>query len=365
MYLSHLAIDHFRNYPQVSIDLPEKGALFSGLNGSGKTNLLEAIYFLCTARSQRNASRDAMISFDSDFSYIEGTFKQKTDAVQKTNSIGFSRDKKVSMKAGGAVISSFSKWIGHCTVISFGPDDIMLVRGLPKERRMFIDLCISQIDSRYLESLINYKKNCAQRNILLSSNINDLQLDLYERNMARWGAFIFFKRQEILSFMKPYFSQFYSEICGSGESGSIEYRPSIRCDNNTLADWENVFYTGLKSTRKTDIQYGFTSIGPHRDDILLSLNGKGAKSFASQGQCSTLTLSLRMCSIICSEQYKQDTLIFLFDDALTYLDHKRTLQVFPLIEKKGQIFFTTSSSIAPFIADIPRFNIENGRVSSA
>jgi DNA replication and repair protein RecF len=362
MHLSRLSLDNFRNYRTVSLDFSPQGALFYGLNGSGKTNLLESIFFLCTARSQRQATRDEMIRFSSDYGFIEGVFSTPDGLMHKPMSIGFSQNKKVSMKADGVSIASVSQWFGHGTVIPFGPDDINLVRGLPKERRAFIDILMCQIDQEYLKNLILYKKNLAERNALLSLHIDDMQLDLYEKSMVENGALIFLKRQEIISFMKPLFAGFYKEISGNYESASIEYKPSAQCDSDTLNDWKNVFYKGLKNAKRKDIQHGFSSVGPHRDDVLVSIAGKPARMFASQGQCTSLTLSLRMCSILCGEKHKKDTMIFLFDDALTYLDKARTSRVFPLLKGKGQIFFATSSDRDVCIEDIPHFTVTDGQV---
>jgi DNA replication and repair protein RecF len=362
MHLSRLSLDNFRNYKSVSLDFPSKGALFYGKNGSGKTNLLESIFFLCTARSQRQATRDEMIRFTSDYGFIEGVFSTLDGSIQKPMSIGFSHNKKVSMMADGVSIASVSQWFGHGTVIPFGPDDINLVHGLPKERRAFIDILMCQIDSEYLKNLMLYKKNLAERNALLALHIDDMQLDVYEKPMVEHGASIFLKRQEVISFIKPLFSDFYREISGKSEPASIEYKPSVECDSNTLNDWENVFYRCLKNAHKKDAWQGFSSVGPHRDDVLVSVEGKPAKMFASRGQCATLTLSLRMCSILCGEKHKKDTMIFLFDDALNYLDKDRTSRVFPILKGKGQIFFATSSDRDICIEDIPHFTVSNGLV---
>jgi len=361
MYLSHMTLDNFRNYEQCSLTFPPEGAVLYGLNGSGKTNLLEALFFVCTARSQRQASREEMIRFASDYSYLEGTFSDSNSSAQETVSIGFSRDKKVSMKINGAPAAAFSQWLGHATVISFGPDDIQLVQGQPKERRAFLDLLVSQMDPVYLESLIVYRRNLAQRNALLTAKIDDMQIDAYERAMAVSGAAIFVRRRKIIDFMREPFAGLYGEISGGSELASLEYKPSLQCDSDTQKDWENVFYTCLKNARNKDILNGFSSIGPHRDDVAMFLDGKAAKTFASQGQCTTLTLSLRMSSILCCEAYNKHTMIFLFDDALTYLDTVRMSRVFPLVKNRGQIFVATSSERDMQLEALPRITIAHGQ----
>jgi len=363
MYLSRITLDNFRNYEKLTLNFPSEGALLYGLNGCGKTNLLEAIFFLCTARSQRQSTRDEMIRFSSDYSYLEGTFTNPDGLIGESVSIGFSRDKKVSMKIGGTTVPTFSQWLGHATVIPFGPDDIKIVQGQPKERRAFLDLLISQMDPGYLESLINYRRNLAQRNALLADKIDDIQMDTYEQAMAAHGAEIFVKRRKIVEFIKESFTELYGEISDSRESATLEYKPSIKCDSDTLKEWKNVFYKGLKSTRKKDSLYGFSSIGPHRDDVSIFLDNKEAQAFASQGQCTTLTLSLRIGSILCGEAYDKNTMIFLFDDALTYLDAVRTSRVFPLIKNRGQIFVATSSEKFINLDTVPKITIVKGQVN--
>jgi DNA replication and repair protein RecF len=365
MYLSHLSLDNFRNYRKSSLEFTPQGALFYGPNGSGKTNLLEALFFLCTARSQRQASRDEMICFSSDYGYLEGAFARQDGSLCRTASIGFTRDKKITMKVDGVTLPSFSQWLGCATAIPFGPNDINLIQGLPQQRRTFIDLLLCQTDPAYLHNLIVYKKNCAQRNVLLPASADETAMDIYEQNMAASGAVIFLKRQELVSFMRPHFARFYREISGNAETASIDYKPSIRCELSTQNEWGNVFYRALKNTQKKDIGNGFSSIGPHRDDLVVSVNDRPAKPFASQGQCTTLTLSLRMCSILFCEVSKKETMLFLFDDALTYLDGERTSRVVPLVQGKGQIFIATSSEREMAVRDVPRFVVSRGQACRA
>jgi len=374
MFISRLHCDNFRNYSSLSIDLPEQGALFVGANGSGKTNLLEAVFLLCTARSQRGAHRRDLIGFGSDFCHVEGTFLPNTaDATTSPSSasslppatsvsIGFNRDQKVSMKINGRALTSFSQWFGHGLVVSFSPDDLRIVQGLPKDRRSFLDLVISQLDPGYLESLITYKKNLAQRNNLLLRRIQDAQLDAFEEEMVTYGSAVFAKRKEILSTMAPFFAEFYGEISGGKDAGTLEYNPSIRCDSTTQTDWKNVFFSGLKNARNKDVQNGFSSVGPHRDDIAFHVDGKDARTFASLGQCTTVSLAARMSSILVSQKYRNDAMIFLFDDAVSFLDAMRTSRVFPLLAHRGQILITAPSEREPDIGDIPRFSIRGGTV---
>lgn len=135
MNLHRLQLITFRNYHSLQLVFPEEGAIFEGINGSGKTNILEAIYILCTGRSQRGSKRSEMINFGSDNTYIEGEFKEGDRSA--VASMGFSRDKKVVMKFNGVVVKKFTEWFGKRPVISFGADDLQLVNGTPEFRRRF------------------------------------------------------------------------------------------------------------------------------------------------------------------------------------------------------------------------------------
>ncbi|HUI91228.1 MAG TPA: DNA replication and repair protein RecF [Chitinivibrionales bacterium] len=364
MYLSRLHLDNFRNYKDLSLDIPERGALFSGPNGSGKTNLLEAVFLLCTARSQRGAARGDLIRFSSDYSYVEGVFSKKENGAETQVSIGFNREQKVSMKVNDRAISSFSQWLGHGMAVSFGPDDLKLVQGAPRERRNFLDIFISQIDPAYLDSLIMYKKNLTQRNNLLSKRFADAQLDAYEDAMVLHGAPVFAKRHELCAAMAPVFANYYGEISGGSESAAMEYRPSVKCDSGAEKDWKKEFYSSLKNAKNRDIQNCYSSVGPHRDDVALFVNGNDARSFASIGQCSTISLSLRMSSVLVSGRYRKEAMIFLFDDAVSYLDAMRTSRVFPLLERRGQLLITAPSNREPRLADMPHFTVQEGAVTA-
>ncbi len=364
MYISGINLDNFRNYNTLALDIPTKGALFVGANGAGKTNLLEAVFLLCTARSQRGSSRSELIRFGSEYCHVQGTFTSSHASASTTVSIGLGRDQKVSMRINDKPISSFSQWLGHSIAVSFSPHDLKLVQGIPKERRNFLDLIISQIDPLYLDSLICYKKSCSQRNNLLVRRIFDAQLDAFEEEMVKYGSYVFAKRQEILDLMNPIFKEFYQEISGKNEAGSFEYKPSISCDSCTQNDWKNVFFTGIKNARNKDIQNGYSSVGPHRDDIVLFVNGKDARTFASLGQCTTTSLALKMSSVLVSQKYKGDEMVFLFDDAANYLDSMRTARVFPLLSDRGQILMTAPLEREPQNLDIPKFCIQEGSVLS-
>jgi DNA replication and repair protein RecF len=362
MFLSLIKLNNFRNYKELYLEIPKEGALFTGLNGSGKTNLLEAIFFICAARSYRGAKRAELINVSSDFAFIEGIFFKNGNNSPTQISIGFSRDKKISMKINNRAVLSFSQLIGNGIAISFMPEDINLVLGAPAERRTLLDIFISQIDPLYLDALIMYKKNLDQRNYLLQNNISNEMMCVYEENMAEYGAKIFCKRKIICAEMAPFFSDFYSYISNNSEAVRMEYFPSFGNNDIKEKDWKQGFLDSLIKSRSKDLSYGFTSFGPHRDDIKFFINNNNAKDFASMGQCCSISISLKMSLVFLGEKYKNEKMIFLFDDATGYLDEERASKVFPKLVDKGQIFVTAPYDRGFNLTSLPHFIIKEGRI---
>lgn len=337
MIIKNLRLSNFRNYVELKMDFSNEGAVFEGLNGSGKTNILESIYLLCTGKSQRNAKRSNMIRIGSEYSYVEGGF-ESDDTITTTASFGFDTHKKVVMRINNIQINSYADWFGKRPIVSFGVDDLTIITGSPDLRRKFVDNIFSQIDSEYLTNLLNYNYYLKSRNLLFTKTYDDLQCDIYDQKLAETGAYLILKRQELIEELNEYFSSFYNEISNNKESSKMIYKQSFNIEYCRKNECKNVFYSMLKERRNKDYELGFTSIGPHRDDITFLLNDKPLKNYGSQGQCRSNALSLKLGSVLCIEKYRKEKMIFLIDDAVSELDMERTSNVIPLIEKKGQIF---------------------------
>jgi DNA replication and repair protein RecF len=399
MFIQTLNLQNFRSYPALSISFPPRGALLEGLNGAGKTNILEAIHLLCTGRSQRGAARTDMIHHGQDSAFIEGQFGESSlttppssqtstpqctdilvpplpstssgngvaELVEATTSttaaLGFSRDKKVVMKRDGIEIRSYSEWFGERPVVSFGTDDLELVYGSPETRRKFLDMLICQMDRSYLEALTSYRKNMACRNALLGRTNDSVQFEVYEHAMASSASALTLRRTEIAAELRPVIADFYAQIGQKGEMANIEYFPKIKCDFSSISEWQNVYLNTLAECRKRDAELMYTSAGPHRDDIKFFLDGKPAKAYASQGQCRTFALSLKLGSVLLLERHRKDSMIFLIDDAVSELDPERTSRVYPLLEGRGQIFIATPRCQVEFGKDVLKCTVEPGKVT--
>ncbi|MDR0306002.1 MAG: DNA replication and repair protein RecF [Chitinispirillales bacterium] len=371
MFLKKLRLLNFRSYGDLSITFPPQGALLEGLNGTGKTNLLESIFLLCTGRSQRGAQRAAMIRHEEEAAFVEGDFfcgdglrPSASGGEDKTVNValGFGRDKKIVMKRDGAAVNSFSEWFGERPVVSFGSDDLDLVYGAPELRRRFADMLICQMDRSYMDALSRYRKSLACRNALFGKTSDPLQFEVYEREMAAAGAELVFRRAEVLGKLSMHLSDFYAQISECREVAGMEYEQKFKCDFNSKNEWKNVYLELLGERRIRDSELGFTAYGPHRDDLRFFLDKKPAKTFASQGQCRSFALSLKLGSVLLLEQQKQDSMIFLIDDAVSELDSGRTSRVYPLLEGRGQIFIATPHCQVTLRERVLKCAVELGKV---
>jgi recombinational DNA repair ATPase RecF len=229
MYLSSLTLQNFRNYTDVQLSFDARGAVITGANGAGKTNVLEAIHLLCTGRSQRGATRRDMVRFEQDTCFVRGEFRG-VEGGRDSISIGFSRSGRLQLVRNNRQLHSLSQWVGAGAVVSFGPSDIALVYGAPGQRRRYLDILISQIYPAYLDHLIRYRGAMANRRVLLEQAPHDtLQLQAFEESMALSGKEIWYIRKEVLAKLATWFTHFYAHIsAGCCEEATLTYKPSLR-----------------------------------------------------------------------------------------------------------------------------------------
>jgi DNA replication and repair protein RecF len=364
MHLSHLHLINFRNYEDLTLEIPAEGCLFRGSNGTGKTNILEAVHMLCIGRSQRHARRSAMIRTGAEICRIEGRFEGDT-AVSPSRivGLGFDRSRNTAMSIDNEKIASLREWFGQGAVVSFGPDDVGLIGGEPAARRRFLDILICQLDPAYLDALVHYQSALANRNAVLARRGDENLLDVYDNSLAANASVLVTRRREIVAFCQDVFADSYAEICGRKEVAKLEFKPSFSPENDGIMEWKNVFFKALKDRRKTDIEQGFSGLGPHRDDLVFRLNGRTAKGYASQGQYRSLALALKLAAVACIEAFRYERMLFLVDDAFAELDDERMAAVYGRIKARGQIFMTTPLARLPITVDIEEYTVFNGSVA--
>jgi len=359
MILSSIEIQNFRSYEKLHCSFDKEGAVFIGENGIGKTNILESIHILVTGRSQRNSKKTHFIRNGASECNIQGTFITSYDEKEHV-SMGFSRSSKSSFIYNKEKIRSLSEWFYKVGIVSFAPDDINLILGPPINRRRWIDMVLSQIDPHYLNVLIKYRRLLIHRNNLFSLNASSLEYETYESEMAKCSVYIVEKREQITHQINNYLHDLYGAIGMEKEEVYFKYNPSFKHLNSANDQWNDVFFNTLKLQRSRDITLGFTSSGPHRDDFACKINGKTAREYASQGQCRTLAITLKLSSIDLIGKSKNRSIIILVDDAFSQLDDSRTEKICTLVEGRGQLFLTRVSSDKYRPRNLSCFEVDKG-----
>ncbi|MFM2268873.1 MAG: hypothetical protein RL757_2314 [Bacteroidota bacterium] len=350
MYLKKLLLTNFKNYESLRLDLHERVNAFVGLNGGGKTNVLDAIFYLCMCKSYfQHLDADIItkpLESDqkpADFMRLEGFFERngrKERIVAKIQA----RKKKV-FERNDAPYPSLSEHVGLLPVVIVAPDDVQLATEGSEERRRFIDTTLSQMDNKYLNYLILYNKIVEQRNALLKkwlSERNDTGgsadtalLDVYDAQLRAPTAYIFKSRQAFIADFSPIFNEIYQKISDNRENVVVTYESRLKNDID--------FLEILKAARQKDLILGRTSVGIHRDDLGFEIDKKPLKKFGSQGQLKSFVVSLKLAQHqILAKNELQISPILLLDDIFDKLDDQRIENLLQLLAQQriGQIFLT-------------------------
>jgi len=343
MYLRHLSILNYRNIEEADLELSPKFNCFVGLNGQGKTNLLDAVYFLSFTRSATNVVDGANIRHDADFFMLNGAYEDAESGDVEQVACSLRRGGKKVMRRNGKAYKRLSEHIGLLPIISISPLDEDLISGGSEGRRHFMDAGIAQYDANYIFLLNKYNKALQQRNVLLrqqeaNGTAPDLTLlGVYEEVMAEAGEGIFAARQYFIELLTPGFQQFYEEISQSGEVPNVEYVSHAQ---------RGPLLEVIQRDRAKDLIMGYSLHGIHRDDLEITLGGHAAKKEASQGQSKTFQIALKLALYQLLKESKKGNLpMLLLDDIFDKLDAKRVEHILQVVASKqfGQIFITDTS----------------------
>lgn len=335
MYLEKLNLWNYKNYEEVSLEFDEHVNVFVGKNGSGKTNILDSIYFLALTKSAFSSSDSQCIRHQESFLAIKGNFRQGDKETELLVSIqGGSR--KV-LKENGIEYEKISEHIGKYPVVLISPDDTEIVKEGSEFRRRFFDGIISQLDKHYLNCLLKYNLALKNRNLLLkmffeSGKTDHLALESYERLLVQSGEVLYKRRCEFITEFQPIFQKYYSYLVDALEETNITYTSPVH---------EVEFETGLNKTRQKDLLIQRTSFGVHRDDFDFKLGSGDLKKLGSQGQQKSFVIALKFAQYEILKTYKSFDPILLLDDIFDKLDDDRINRLLELIKReKSQIFIT-------------------------
>ena len=335
MHLESIRLANFKNYEHIQLEFSPQVNCFLGPNGSGKTNLLDAIYYLAITKSSEQSQDALCIRHEEAFFSIKG----KVNFGEQVHSVlcALEQGKKKSIQVDGIPHKKASQHVGKIPVVLIAPNDTDVIRGASDERRKFFDAILSQTDPIYLQNVIQYNHALKQRNSLLKrfAEQNSFDADLldpFTLKLIQLGQYIFEKRQQALEFFKPLLVGHYQNISDAGESVDIQYHSQF------AKDIELAFADALQK----DLALKRTNVGVHKDDFDFFIEGRPLKKFGSQGQQKSFLISLKLANFDYLKEQKEIDPILLLDDIFDKLDDHRIAKLIEMVasDQFGQIFIT-------------------------
>lgn len=362
MKINELKLYQYRNYPYLSISFSDNINVFLGRNAQGKTNILEAVYYAAIGRSHRTHNDQELIMWEKNQAKVQMDFSRI--GVENRLSFLFRKEKRREIVYNGLNVKP-AEAMGALNVVLFSPEDLMLIKGAPQERRRFLDMEISQANRVYYELMTKYVKIVQQRNAVLKrlrdGNGSEEMLDIWDEQLAKVAYRIVIKRTEAVEKLSMLANLMHRRLTQEAENLKLTYLIHGLEDSDILGeDW---YKASLKTRRRLDIIRGSTSIGPHRDDLRIEVNGIDLKTFGSQGQQRTGILSLKLSELEYIKSEIGEYPILLLDDVMSELDYERRSQLLLFIKEKIQTFITaTDRRYFPDFKIGKYYYIENGAV---
>jgi DNA replication and repair protein RecF len=330
--LQSIAVRDFRNLRRADLDFPAEGLVVIGENGQGKTNLLEAVYYLELFRSIRGARDHDLVRFGAPGFHIAGAIE--TDGPHEI-SVGFERaSRRKRVRLDGAEPARLSDAIGSLPAVMFAPGDVELVAGAPSARRRYLDIMLALSSRRYLSALQRYRAALGHRNAALRdaarTGRHDERITVWETPLAEDGAVLWAAR---LAWMERSAERFAAMCAAIGESAEVAMRYASVVQPN--GDLRTALAAALAERRGLDVRRGLTHAGPHRDDLTLSIGGRDLRIFGSAGQHRTAAIALRMVEADTLSDRRGERPLMLLDDPFAELDTRRAARIVELLAQDG------------------------------
>ncbi len=366
VWLERVSIRDFRNLERVDLYLPAAGVAVLGENGHGKTNLLESVFYLQTLRPEHSARDQDVARFGTAGFHLSAKFR--TNGPHEI-SVGFdkaSKRKKVTLD--GASPKKLSEAFGALPSVMFSPRDLELVTGAPNERRRFLDLVLALTSKRYLNALQNYRANLIRRNAALRDaarrSADDSRVSVWEPALAEHGTVLIEERSAWVNEYAEEFTRLCSTI-GERGTASMKYISPF-ADSEARYD---VLLAAFAEKRALDMKRGMTNVGPHRDELEITLDGHELRLFGSAGQQRTAAIALRMLEAATLRKHSGVEPLLLLDDPFAELDLRRASKILTLLKKGGLgqtiLAVPRESDIPPGLMNLDRFLIKDGALKKA
>ena len=363
MHLSSLKLTSFRNFETLKLT-PSAGInVLHGKNGSGKSNLLEAIFVLCLGRSQRGNKDSDIIKHEQESYRVEGTMHDDDRSIDLAVAVMRRGRKQITING---VKSKASELYEKFSVVAAGPEDSEILAGPPSVRRLFLDLYISQQSTKYLENITKYSRILSQKNAALKENI---EFDSFNFLLAETGAKIIIARQLFLETLNKSAGSFYSKFSKNGQL-DIKYKPSaleeieseIKVDESRIKEQ---FEAKLKQVKEREMILKSSVVGPHRDEIEFMINSFPARTHGSQGEWRSAAIALKLSVYQLLKEKRGFAPILLLDEIFAELDENRSAAVIDSFNDLGQLFLTTALEPPVRLAEqAQNFKINSGQIEA-
>lgn len=359
MKINSAEIENFRNIERLSLNFDQVNIIY-GENAQGKTNLIEAIYLFTGSKSFRGVKDKELVKFGSDFARLKIEFENNS---RQQNAEIFIENRR-SASLNGVKKKSTAVLGEELKAVIFSPVHLSMVKDGPLERRRFIDNALCQLKSNYRNVLKEYNRSLTQRNMLLkdigkNSSLADM-LYIWDKNLAVSGAKIIYQRQKYIEALLPYAKEVFNGLSSGKENIDLILKGPFDYENMTVEEIQKHLMFTLDNNRGNDIINRITTVGPHRDDMEILINGKSARSFGSQGQQRSCVLALKLAEASLLNEMTEDRPLALLDDVMSELDISRQDYILNHI-KDWQVFITCCDANTVLrLKEGKTFHIENG-----
>ncbi len=342
MWLKHLRLENFCNYECADLEFSPGINIVAGENAHGKSNLIDAIYYLCFLRGLRGLPDDGVVRFGMGGFVLRGAFVF-TSGLTRECRIVYDREQGKVCTVDRKRVDRRAELVGWFPVVAMSGEDYRLTRGGPAERRRFLDVLLCQVSTSYLEDLRSYTATLQQRNALLKAalrNGEDYQWESWTEQLVKFGCRLMAARAALVSEITNLVADYFARVTGGNRSLALEYLPSVRA--RAGGSLEQSFLDDLRRLAAREKVFGATLVGPHRDDLAFKIGGRDLRQYGSRGDHKAALIALRLSEHAYIQGVKSESPLLLMDDLLVDLDEKRAARLAALFPPGAQVVATST-----------------------
>lgn len=364
MLIKELELVNYTNFSQQTVSFSPHINILTGANAQGKSNLIDSIFFLGFARSHRYPNDLALIRWGQSYFRLRGVIQNRQGLITIEHAVKKGRK---HVKINGSSLTKIKDLLGQFTTIIFTPDDLILLKGGPEERRRFLNRHLIQLSPVYYDYSLIYQRILQQRNALLKKGpAHGPEIEIWDEKLSLYGSLIIQARRELLAKLAPLAGEVHTRLSGGEEQLVLRYEPSAAAGEDTPQAIQGALKASLSKHLKEDLRKGYTSVGPHRDDFTCRINGIDARVYASQGQQRTAVLTLKLAMLKLMADVTGEYPVLLLDDVFSELDQYRREYLLNTVAQTVQTIITATDIGAwtgPGMQLAKIFHVSQGRIT--